>query len=102
MADFLNMLITEAAASDKPVKLSDMLARSEALANSEYRTNPEHRAAVFDMLAGYYHSNGDDVRAGSLIREALDSLATSKDVELRRKVLLPRRRRYSEYLSQAS
>src|SRR5256885_10377103 len=30
--------------------------------------NPEHRAAVLDMLAGYYHSSGDDTRAQSLIR----------------------------------
>lgn len=86
VADFLNTLITEAAASDKPVKLGDMLDRSEALANAEYRASPEHRAAVLDMLAGYYHSNGDDVRALSLMHEGMDSLGASKDVDLRRKL----------------
>jgi|KBSSwiStaDraftv2_1062776.scaffolds.fasta_scaffold00483_10 serine/threonine-protein kinase len=86
VADFLNMLITEAAASDKPVQLSEMLARSEALANAEYRGNPEHRAAVLDMLAGYYHSSGDDTRAQSLIREGLAALSASRDMELRRKL----------------
>ena len=86
VADFLNTLITEAAASDKPVRVSEMLARSEALANAEYRSSPEHRAAVLDMLAGYYHSNGDDTRAESLIRESLDSISVSRDVELRRKL----------------
>ena len=63
-----------------------MLARSEALANAEYRSNPEHRAAVLDMLAGYYHSNGDDLAPSLLIREGLDSISVSRDVELRRKL----------------
>lgn len=86
VADFLNMLITEAGASDKPVQLSDMLARSEALANAEYRNSPEHRAAVLDILGGYYHSNGDDARAESLIREGLEALNGSQDADLRRKL----------------
>jgi len=86
VADFLNILITEAAASDKPGQLSEMLARSEELANAEYRGNPEHRAAVLDMLAGYYHSNGDDMRAESLLRRGLSTLSTSADVDLRRKL----------------
>ena len=86
VAEFLNMLITEAAASDKPVQLADILSRSEALANSEYRTNAENRAAVLDMLGGYYHSNGDDARAESLIREGLEALGSSRDVDLRRKL----------------
>ncbi len=86
VADFLNVLITESAASDKPLQLSDVLARSEALANAEYRANPEHRAAVLDMLGGYYHSNGDDARAESLLREGLDALSSSRDADLRRKL----------------
>ncbi len=86
VADFLNVLITEAGASDKPLRIGDVLARSEALANAEYRANPEHRAAVLDMLGGYYHSNGDDARAESLIREGLEALSGSRDADLRRKL----------------
>jgi serine/threonine-protein kinase len=86
VAEFLNVLITESAAADKPLRLTDILARSESLANAEYRANPEHRAAVLDMLGGYYHSNGDDGRAESLLREGLAALSGSHDADLRRKL----------------
>jgi serine/threonine protein kinase len=86
VAEFLNLLITEAAGSDKPIHLSEVLDRSEAMANGEYRKHPEQRAAVLDMLAGYYHSNGDDLRAESLIRDGLDSLSVTHDLDLRRKL----------------
>jgi serine/threonine protein kinase len=83
---FLNTLITEAAGSDKPVTVSDMLARSEALVSSEYRNNPEHRAAVLGMLGMYYHTNGEDTRAEPLLRKALDAVRSSSDGDLRRRL----------------
>ena len=86
VAQFLNLLITEAAGSDPPLKLSDVLTRSEQLANGQYRKKPEQRAAVLDILADYYHINGDDVRAESLIREGLEGLSTTRDLDLRRKL----------------
>jgi serine/threonine protein kinase len=86
VAEFLNVLITEAAGSDKPVTVSEMLARSEALVSSEYRDHPEHRAAVLGMLGEYYHTNAKDTRAESLLREALDTVRTSPDGDLRRKL----------------
>jgi serine/threonine protein kinase len=86
VAEFLNVLITEAAGADKPVTVSDMLARSEALVSSEYRDNPEHRAAVLGMLGSYYYTNEKHVRAESLLREALDTVKASADGDLRRKL----------------
>ena len=50
IADFLDVLITESASSDKPVTISDMLARSEALVGAEFRGNREHRVAVLDVI----------------------------------------------------
>jgi len=86
VTEFLNTLITEAAGSDKPVAVSDMLERSEALVSSEYRDIPEHRAAVLDMLGLYYHTNGQDTRAEPLLRKALDAARNSSDGDLRRKL----------------
>jgi serine/threonine-protein kinase len=86
VTEFLNMLITEAAGSDKPVAVSDMLERSEALVGSEYRDSPEHRAAVLDMLGIYYHTNGQDTRAEPLLRKALEAVRNSSDDDLRRKL----------------
>jgi eukaryotic-like serine/threonine-protein kinase len=86
VTDFLNMLITEAANSDRPVTVSDMLARSEALANSEFQGSPDHRAAVLGVLGIYYHTMGDQQRAEPLLRKALDAVQTSADVQLRSKL----------------
>jgi len=86
VADFLNTLITEAADSDKPVTVKEMLARSEALARTDYQDNPQKRAAVFDMLGVYYASNDEHARGESLLREALDSVKGSSDQDLRRRL----------------
>ena len=86
VADFLNTLITEAADSDKPVTIRDMLARSEALARTDYKDNPQHRAAVLDMLGVYYSSSDEHTRGESLLREAMDSVKGSSDDDLRRKL----------------
>jgi serine/threonine-protein kinase len=87
VSEFLNQLITEAGGAGKPVAVSDMLARAEALVNTEYRDQPEHRAAVLAMLGIYYHTNGEDVRAEPLLRQALDAVRTSADGDLRRKLM---------------
>jgi serine/threonine-protein kinase len=50
VTEFLGMLITEAAEADKPVTISDMLNRGEALALAETSGDPESRAAVLRML----------------------------------------------------
>lgn len=86
VADFLNVLITESTASGKPSTVGDMLARSEALVNSEFRGNREHRAAVLDMLGVYYRTEGDAQRALRLFQDALDSVQDSADRDLRRKL----------------
>ena len=86
VAEFLNTLITEAADSDKPVTVRDMLARSEALARTDYQDNPQKRAAVFDMLGVYYASNDEHARGESLLREALDSIKGYPDDDLRRRL----------------
>jgi eukaryotic-like serine/threonine-protein kinase len=86
VADFLNVLITEAAASDKPVTISGMLARSEALVKTEFQGSGAHRAAVLDMLGDYYRTVGDERRAEPLLRDALGAVKGSSDADLRRKV----------------
>jgi serine/threonine-protein kinase len=86
VAEFLDLLITEAGSSGRPVSVTEMLARSEALANSQFRNRPEHRAAVLGMLGSYYHTTGKDARAEPLLREALAIVADSPDSDLRRKL----------------
>jgi serine/threonine protein kinase len=84
--EFLDLLITDAAQSDKPVSVSDMLARSELLAASEFHDDPEDHAAVLDMLGIHYHTTGNDAQAQPLLRQALEAVASSRDVDLRAKI----------------
>jgi serine/threonine-protein kinase len=85
-SDFQGMLITEAALSQKPVTVVDMLARSEALAKAEFSNEPEHLAAVLGMLGGNYHTMGEDGRAEPLLRDALQAVQHSPDTALRAKL----------------
>lgn len=86
IADFLNVLITESASSDKPVTLGDMLARSEALVSSEFHGNREQRVAVLDMIGTYYRTIGDSKRALRLLQDSYESINGSPDADLKRKV----------------
>jgi tetratricopeptide (TPR) repeat protein len=86
VADFLNTVVTEGAASDKPVTMREMLTRSEAVARAQYSNSPEDRAAVFDMLGMYYLSNDAVARADALFQEAEGITRNSADADLRRKL----------------
>ena len=82
VTDFLNVLITEAAQADKPVTVTDMLGRSEALAEHDFRDNPANYAAVLDLLGTHYHAIGEDSRAEPLYRKALGAAQRSGDPAL--------------------
>jgi eukaryotic-like serine/threonine-protein kinase len=84
--EFLDLLITDAAQSDKPMSVSDMLARSELLAASEFHDDPEDHAAVLDMLGIYYHTTGNDAQAQPLLGQALAAVASSRDMDLQAQI----------------
>jgi serine/threonine-protein kinase len=86
VTEFVNMLVTEAGGANKPVTISDMLARSESLVAAEYRANPDHRAAILGVLGTYYHTIGEDKRGEPLLREALAAVRGSADPDLRREL----------------
>jgi serine/threonine-protein kinase len=87
VADFLETLITQASSSEKPVSVRDMLERSENIVRKEYQDDPQHRAAMFDILGDYYSSNDENERGESLLREALSLSSTSADPDLRRRLI---------------
>jgi eukaryotic-like serine/threonine-protein kinase len=86
VTEFVNMLVTEAGGANKPVTISDMLARSESLVAAEYRGNPDHRAAILGVLGTYYHTIGEDKRGELLLRDALAAVRVSADPDLRREL----------------
>jgi serine/threonine-protein kinase len=86
VVEFLSVLITEAAGSDEPVTVSEMLSRSEGLVRLGYRDHPVDRAAVLDTLARYYVTSGQEARAVALLEEALQTIKGSPDADLRRRL----------------
>ncbi|MET0536171.1 MAG: protein kinase [Steroidobacter sp.] len=85
-ADFLSTLITDAAASDKPVSVSAMLTRSEKIVLSDPGGSNESRATVLSMIASYYLSMGDARHADDLFGSARSLLAASEDIDLRARI----------------
>lgn len=83
VTEFMGILISEAAESDKPVSVSEMIARSEKLALADASGNAENRAAVLEMIAGQYYSLGDVGKAAQLEERALELLGNSHDRGLR-------------------
>jgi serine/threonine protein kinase len=81
--EFLDLLISDAAQSERPMNVNDMLDRSELLAASEFHDDPENRAAVLDMLGLHYHTIESDTRAEALMQQALAAVASSSDLDLR-------------------
>ena len=79
VTQFLGTLITEAAESEQPVTVSEMLDRSEQLAMLDVRGNPENRAAVLTMIAARYSAMSDSARAARLLEHALQLLRGSSD-----------------------
>jgi tetratricopeptide (TPR) repeat protein len=72
VTEFVNMLVTEPGGADKPVTLSDMLARSESLAAAEYVQNPDYRAAILGVLN---MGAGEPRKALELFDQTLRSVA---------------------------
>ena len=79
---FLNDLLIEAAQSQHPISVNELLGRSEKLIAAGYRDNPEHRAVVLDTLGMYYLTIGNHVKAADLMKQALAAAAGSTDPAL--------------------
>ncbi len=86
VSDFMDVLIGDAAGSDRPVTIGNLLERSETLAASEFKDNTDHRAAVLDVLANHYLTAGDVARSERLLHEALDLTRGTSDQNLRAKL----------------
>jgi len=84
--DFIQIMLTEAVRADEKVTLTELLARSEALALTSIGNQPEQQGAVLDLLASFYISLGDYAKAEPLLRRAIEILRSSADVSLRAQV----------------
>ena len=87
--DFLGMLITEAAGSNRPVSMSELLARSEQLALANTR-DASTQALILNTLSTYHFTMGDPTKATQLIQRAVDMVGRHGDPNLRAELICGR------------
>jgi len=73
IVEFLQLFVLDAAASDRPLDVAEMLKRSEAMVDQAVDSNPEERAIVLHLLGSYQRTLGDVERADELLRRSLES-----------------------------
>ena len=83
VVEFLNLLITEAAESPRPITVSDLLTRSEALAAAAFQHAPEQQAMVLSILGSHHLHLDEKEKAEALFRRAVDTARDSGDASFK-------------------
>jgi len=81
VVDFMSSMLTEVAPADQPVKVADLIERSQEILLRE-ESIPENRAAILSALSAYYLSSGKPAQADELLTSALELAKTTDDVDL--------------------
>jgi tetratricopeptide (TPR) repeat protein len=84
--DFVTSMLTEVAPAEQPVRVADLLERSQSILMQK-DTLPEHRAAILGLLSGYYFSAGKPAQADALLSRSLELTQGTQDGELRAALL---------------
>jgi tetratricopeptide (TPR) repeat protein len=84
---FVNVMLTEAAQSNRPITVRELLERSRALIAGSGSGNADIDVAVLTMLANFFLTFGEPVTAESLLANAHARLLPASDPALRANVL---------------
>jgi eukaryotic-like serine/threonine-protein kinase len=84
--DFVNGMLTEVAPAEQPVRVADLIERSQSILIRE-DSIPEHRAAILHMLSAYYLSSGKPAQAEDMLKRSLELTETTTDGDLRAMLL---------------
>jgi eukaryotic-like serine/threonine-protein kinase len=84
--EFVSSMLTEVVPADQPVRVGDLLERSQSVLLG-IETRPEIKAAILDILATYFLNAGDLAKAQPLLTRSLELTRTSADLELRAELL---------------
>jgi len=82
VTDFMTSMLTEVAPADQPVRVADLIERSQKILINEEGI-PEHRAAILGSLAAYYLSSGKPALAEPLLARSVELTDASPDAGLR-------------------
>ncbi len=83
ITEFLQMFVTDAPQSDRPISIGGILERSEIIVEKQFRDAPEDRAVVLAMLSAHHRTLSEFDKAEALAKRALDSARDSTDVSLK-------------------
>jgi len=84
--EFVSSMLTEVVPADQPVRVGDLLERSQSVLLG-IETRPEIKAAILNILATYFLNAGDLAKAQPLLTQSLELTRTSADLELRAELL---------------
>lgn len=79
---FVSDMLTEVAPADQPVRVADLIERSQSILIREDDL-PEHRAAILHMLSAYYLSSGKPAQAQDMLERSLKLTESTTDPDLR-------------------
>jgi serine/threonine-protein kinase len=83
VSEFLDMFITEAAQSPRPMTVSELLASSETLASRAFRHSPEQQALVLAIVGTHYGVLGEAEKSEALLARALELAGNSGDASFK-------------------
>ena len=89
VVDFVADMLTEAAPADEPIRLADLLDRSQSILMSD-GMNPDHQAAILGLLSQYFMSSGNPAQTEKLLSRAVELTQGSTDRALRAMLLCRR------------
>jgi serine/threonine protein kinase len=84
---FITGMLTQVASDDQPIKLTELLDKSQDYLMTEDDAEAEHRAAMLDLLAEYYLSAGNPTKAYPLLERGLRLAEVQDDPTLRATLL---------------
>ncbi|MBS0420860.1 MAG: serine/threonine protein kinase [Proteobacteria bacterium] len=90
VTDFLDAIITEAAAADAPITVSDMVKRGEQLILADTSGDRESQASILLLLGSYRDDVGDHEEAIRMLDRGLALLKGSQDDEARARLVCGR------------
>ena len=82
VVDFVTSMLLEVAPDDQPMRMSEVLERSQEMLVT-VDLAPEHQAATLDLLAEYYLSSGNPTKAQELLDRAVQLSESSADAALK-------------------
>jgi serine/threonine-protein kinase len=89
VVDFVAGMLTEAAPADEPIRVGDLLERSQSILMSD-RMDPDHQAAILGLLSQYFTTSGNPARTEKLLSRAVELTRNSSDNALRAVLLCNR------------